>query len=320
MSVVISGKVATLGNYLELTKGYSTDIQDEVRSAILDDTPISPYIKKCKNDSFKLNQIRLAIREYVPSRYISTHLSATNLKWIRKISSKGYSLYVLDNYLSKGGVLSISCDALDLVLSAYYDGVDVASVDFTTVSEDVVGLVCAGLRKGYPMWVITESHTQKSAEFIRVLMKCMSLNLDIHPFLSDGWDVERVQLIASNASRLEYVYAVLMKHINSRFSKEQLEIIIEVAKDYLDFLPLCLKDEDGYPVFNTWQLDAISKVIRFNASQESVDGKEIDIEKFLNPKMSDLDMMCMFNEAKAEIEEEGRRVLSGKLPKGIRSD
>lgn len=313
MSVVIDGKIATLGNYLELTKKYSADIQDEVRSAILDDTPISPYIKRCKDDSFRLNQIRLAIREYVPSRYISTHLSATNTRWVRKIHSKGYSLKVLDRYVTKSGVLSIPCETLDLVLSAYFDGVNVDSVDFNTVRGDLAGLVCAGLKKGYPMWIVTESPTNPSQDYLRLLMKCMNLNLDIHPFLEGNWDEERVQLIASNASKLEYT--VLMKHVNSRFSKEQLEIVIGVAVKYFDFLPLCLKDEDGYPVFNEYQMQVLSEVIEFTGKAEQLGKTGIDIEEFLKPSMSDADMYKLFKKRVSEIEKVEGRVLGGTLPK-----
>lgn len=313
MSVIIDGKVATLSNYLELTKNYSRDIQDEVRSAIMDDTPISPYIKKCKGDNFKLNQIRLAIREYVPSRYISSHLSATNLKWVRRIHESGYSLKVLDKYLSKGGVLSISCDTLDLLLSAYFDGVNIDSVDFNTVSEELSGLVCSGLKRGYPMWIITESSIPMSKEFMHTLMKCMNLSLDVHPFLGEGWDVERVQMILSKATKMEYT--VLMKHINSRFSKNQLEEILKLATQYLDFLPLCLKDDEGMPVFNEYQMGVLAEIIEYTFKAEQSGRVGIDVEEFLKPSMSDVDMRKLFYQKVAELKAEEGRVLSGRLPK-----
>ena len=313
MSVVIDGKIATLSNYLELSKGYSADIQDEIRSAILDDTPISPYLKRCKDDSFRLNQIRLCIREYIPSRYISTHLSATNLKWIRQIHKKGYSLSVLDCYLSKRGVLSISCDALDLLLSAYYDGVDISKVDFNIVPEDLVGIVCAGLKKGYPMWVFSEKFSTLSKEHLRVLIQGMNLNLDIHPFLDDNWDVDSIRLILSNATRIEYT--VLMKHINSRFSKVQLDEVLSIAIRYLDFIPLCLKDEDGYPIFNEFQMGVLGEIIVYNAEAEKLGKSTVDIDSFLSPSLSDLDMRQRFSDIVDSFRKEERRVLGGRLPR-----
>lgn len=315
MSVVINGKIATLGNYLELSKNYSTDIQDEIRSAILDDTPISPYIHKCRDDSFKLNQIRLAIREYVPSRYISVKLSATNLQWIRKIHRRGYSMNVLDKYLTKRGILSISCDSLDVILSAYYDGVNVDSVDFNTVSDGLVGLICAGLSKQYPMWIITESSSNKSKEFIQLLMKGMNLNLDIHPFLEGDWDVDKVQPILSSACKMEYT--VFMKHVNCRFSAEQIDIILGVATKYLDFLPLCLKDEEGYPVFNVHQMSVLADIIEYNYEAEKRGSVSFDIDEFLKPSMSDLDMYAMLDKKLSSVKDSERRVLSGSLPKKV---
>lgn len=313
MSVIINGKVATLSNYLELTKGYSSDIQDEVRSAIMDDTPISKYIKKCKDDNFKLNQIRLAIREYVPSKYISTHLSATNIKWIRRIHGSGYSLHVLDRYLSKGGILSISCDTLDLLLSAYFDGVNIDSVDFNIVSDELSGLVCAGLKRGYPMWIITESSVPMTKDFMYLMMKCMNLNLDIHPFLGGGWDVDKVQMILSKATKMEYT--VFMKHVNSSFSLNQLDEILRVATKYLDFIPMCLKDEDGIPVFNEYQMGVIAEIIEYNNNAELLNKECIDIDFYMKPSMSDVDMRKDFYEKVANLKAEEGRVLSGRLPK-----
>ena len=313
MSVVINGKVANLGNYLSLTKGYSPDIQDEVRSAVLDDTPIGVYVDKCKDDSFKLNQIRLAIREYVPTRYLSTRLSATNIKQIRRVFREGLDLKFLDTYLSSRGILSISCESLDLILSAYLDGVDVDKVNFTQIREDTVDLFCSGLKKGYPMWVLSNADASIPRNKVTLLMKCMNLNLDIHPFLDKSWDLQSINLIAVNASKLEYT--VLMKHVNSRFSYGQLSQVISVATEWLDFLPLCLKDEDGVPIFNEYQMDVLGRIIKFNAKQETLGKGIIDIEEFLNPSMSDMDMQDLFDKRVSEITSEEGRVLSGKLPK-----
>lgn len=313
MSVVINGKVANLGNYLSLTKGYSPDIQDEIRSAVLDDTPIGVYVDKCKDDSFKLNQIRLAIREYVPTRYLSTRLSASNIKQIRRIFREGLDLKFLDAYLSAKGILSISCESLDLILSAYLDGVDVGRVNFTKIREDTVDLFCSGLKKGYPMWVLSNADASIPRNKVTLLMKCMNLNLDIHPFLDKSWDLQSINLIAVNASKLEYT--VLMKHINSRFSYGQLSQVISVAGEWLDFLPLCLKDEDGVPVFNEYQMDVLGRVIKFNAKQETLGKGIVDIEEFLKPSMSDMDMQDLFVKRVGEITSEEGRVLSGKLPK-----
>lgn len=313
MSVTINGKVCTLANYLQLTEGYSPDIQDEVRSAILDDIPIGGYVEKCKGDSFKLNQIRLAIREYVPARYISHRLSASNLRLIRTAHREGISLNPLEKYISPRGILSISCDSLDLILSAYLDGADISQVDFTHVREDTVDLLCSGLRKGYPMWVVTTEDPSISRSKLSLLMKCMNLNLDIHPFLTRNWNLSCINLIAVNANKLEYT--VLMKHVNERFSEEQLTEVISVATEWLDFLPLCLKDEQGTPLFNEYQMSVLGSIIKYNSRQENLGKTTVKIEDFLKPKMSDMKMLEMFDKKKAEISLEESKVLGGKLPK-----
>lgn len=49
----------TLDNYAQYLQNYSIDIKDEVRNALLDGIDLIPYVKMCKNDPFRLQQIRL---------------------------------------------------------------------------------------------------------------------------------------------------------------------------------------------------------------------------------------------------------------------
>ena len=59
MSFRYKSQTVTLENYRTVFKVCSPDILDEIRSAVLDDTSISSFIKPCGNDSYKLGQLRI---------------------------------------------------------------------------------------------------------------------------------------------------------------------------------------------------------------------------------------------------------------------
>lgn len=295
--------VVTLANYLEVFKDFSPDVQDEVRSAILDNTEIARFIDICADDGFLLNQVRLAIREYVPNKYIKPNLGYRNLKVIRSLFHEGFNLSVLDKYIPKHKITQAWEESLYKILCAYKLGADISKVDFSIVPDANVELICTGLIQKYPMWLCVTPNVTLSTEMIRVLMKGMLLELDIHPFIDGTWTPDKVGLILSNASKLEY--SVLLKHINSKFSMEQLQEIISVAKSFLDFLPLCIKDEDGYPLFNEYQMAVLGDVIR----------NDLDVTEFKNLELSDRQMQELFLERLQEKRKAEGRVLGGKLPK-----
>ena len=62
-SIKFKGELLVLDNFRVVLKNYSLDVQDIVRSAILDGLDISEYISQYKNDPYKLDQIRLELKE-----------------------------------------------------------------------------------------------------------------------------------------------------------------------------------------------------------------------------------------------------------------
>ena len=61
--MVVKGKTLILDNFRKILSNYTVDIQDVVRSAILDGVDISKYIDVCKDNPYRLEQIRLSIKE-----------------------------------------------------------------------------------------------------------------------------------------------------------------------------------------------------------------------------------------------------------------
>lgn len=81
----------TFDNYKHHLKEFSLDIQDEVRSAILDNTPIGDFIDSCREDPFRLQQVRLAIKESQPEWLVGLK-TGKSIYLSRKTRARGVNL------------------------------------------------------------------------------------------------------------------------------------------------------------------------------------------------------------------------------------
>ena len=301
MSFKHNGVLVTLGNYLEIFKNYEPDVLDEIRSAVLDDTPISSFIKYCVTDAYKLGQLRMAVREYVPKEYINPRLSGKCLYYIRQLHRIGISLDSLEKYIPKRGKPTIEDSNLELIIQAVYCGADIRKVDFNIVPTENMDVICEGLLKGYPMWLCVDTDSKLSNSMIRQLMKGMQLQVDIHPFLDGTWSEEQVISVLSNANRIDV--NLLLEHINSKFSVSQITEITRTARRRLDFTLLCMKEEDGSPSFNEFQMDVLSRCLDDNVLTQEI----------YNPMLSDMEMEDLYIAEKEKIAKEQRKKLSGTL-------
>lgn len=301
MSFKHRGVLITMNNYLEVFKDYEPDIIDEIRSAVLDDTPISPFIKQCKTDSYKLGQFRMALREYLPKEFLNKKLSGRCIYLLRQCYRDGVDMSPILRYLK--GSLKIENESLEKVIKVVLLGGDISKTDFTLVPKDNVDIICEGLIKKYPMWLCVNTEGYLTESFIRQLMKGMELQVDIHPFLNGKWSEESLVFILSNAKVINI--NELLEYVNYKFTLEQLGIIIDLASDGLDYTLLCLQDEDGSPAFNFYQMDVLSKAIR--------DG--VLCEDMYNPSLNDMDMNDMYESLLEKKMLEHKPVLRGQLKK-----
>ncbi len=303
MSFKHNGVVITLANYLEVFGDLEPDILDEIRSAILDDTPISGFIKYCEDDSYKLGQLRLAVREYLPKEFINPRLSGRCIYLLRQLYRNGYNLSILEKYIPKRGAPTIENENLEVVLRAALHGADIKKVDFNIVPTENINIICEGLVKRYPMWLCVSPDRTLSNSIIRQLMKGMQLQIDIHPFLNGDWSENQIVTILSNATKINV--NELLENINSKFSMEQIMEVIYVARNKLDYALLCLKESDGTPAFNQYQMSVIGKCLE----------DDILTEEIYDPQLSDMEMEDLRIAELDKRKAEGNRKLGGTLRK-----
>lgn len=301
MSFKYKGILITINNYMEVFEKFEPDILDEIRSAVLDDTPIGVYIRSCADDSYKLGQLRMALREYVPKEYLNSRLSGRCIYLIRQCYKKGIDLSPILSYIK--GNLKLENDSIEKILGVVLLGIDIRKVDFTIVPEDNIEIICEGLIKGYPMWLCVSEEGYLTTSFIRQLMKGMKLQIDIHPFLNGKWSEEQLVLILSNARSVNV--NDLLEYVNYNFTVDHLVEIIDIAREGLDYSLLCMKDKDGFPSFNPYQLAVLGKAIR----------DDVICKEMYNPKLNDMDMEDIYEAELRKKQLEHKPVLRGKLHK-----
>lgn len=276
MSFRFDNKTVTLENYKDIFTDCSSDILDEIRLAILDDTPIGEFLSCCGDDAYKLGQFRKAIRELVPVEYLRSYISADVLKSIRLGICRGYDMSDLLRYINDKG-LFIDLKSLSVIADFASIGVDISSVDFTKVPRSQVETFCKGLYMHYPMWLLV-SDSPVSDSRLSLLMRGMELGIDIHPFLNNSWKDDIIVLLFAKAKKCD-INALLSK-ISPMFDKEKVNIILSLALKGLAYDSLCLKDTEGYPLFNSYQMEILSTAIE----------EGILTNAMLNPNISDTEI------------------------------
>lgn len=288
----------TLDNYRQVFSSCTPDVLDEIRSAILDDTPIGQFISVCGDDDYKLGQIRKAIRELVPTEYLNTSFTGKTLSYIRKGIASGYDMSELLKYANKKG-LSLNANIIETLAEFLFIGVNLSQVDFTYVPSHQVPLICEGLFLGYPMWLLVDKDISLETSQIELLMRGMQLGIDIHPFIRGDWKEASLVSLFSYSKKLDINKVLPL--INSRFSTDSLKVLLKYASEGISIERLCLKDNEGYPVFDAYQMDVLGTAIK----------EGLDNDRMFNPCWSAMDINELLEKERAKR----NRVLSVSLNK-----
>ena len=276
MSFQFKGRNITLENYREVFKVCPPDILDEIRSAVLDDTQIASFIEPCGTDSYKLGQLRMSVREFLPVEYISTHITGRTMYIIRQGYSKNRDMSeLLDYYDSKS--VKLKPEIIEDLAEFVYLGVSIEDVDFTKVPEKLIGLVLKGLKQGYPMWLITDNLDGVDESYLKLLMRGMALGVDVHPFIDSKWDTDALILFFSYADKVDLNN--FLSYINNKFGVESLNTLLKLGSQGVSIRQLCIKDNDGYPIYNSYQIYELGEALKLGvATPEMFDAKLYDID------------------------------------------
>ena len=270
--------LVTLENYKQIFKNCTPDVLDEIRSAVLDDTPIASFIDECGTDSYKLGQIRIGLREMMPLGFLNTNLTGRTIYLIRQCLKNNISVDDLFVYVDEDK-LKLPSGTIEKLAEFVYLGADISMIDFTKVKESKIELVLQGLLYHYPMWLIIDEDYPIS--YMKSLMRGMQLEIDITPFLSGKWSEQQMFLLFSYSKRIDIVD--FMSKINEQFDVESLKVLLKLYKENVPITTLCVQDQDGTPIYNSYQIEELGKAIK---------DKTITHEMY-NPLLSDKSMSVL---------------------------
>ena len=164
-----------LDNFRQVLKDFSVDVQDVVRSAILDGVDISQYINVCKNNPLRLDQIRLGLKEGIDKIFFSI-TSGECIYKIRKLDSQ-----LLNIVSSKMCKESLSGESLGKLIDWATAGYDLYDITISIIPKTLYEVFEQGFQKGFDMRIFNNGRNY-TADYIRYCLVMISNGRDVTPF------------------------------------------------------------------------------------------------------------------------------------------
>lgn len=186
------GKLVVLDNFRKIFGNYSVDIQDIVRSAICDGVDISKYVDVCKDNPFRLDQIRLGIKEGLPDAIFSLNGDAIyKVRSLRK--SNGFSEIV--KQLGSG---SLSEEHVNHLLQWVSEGKNIHGIELVTVPKNLLSIYDVGLSYGVDMSEF--NGFTGSAEYLKCLVVMRKNNRPVEKYLKIIWNISVLNVVSRNSN------------------------------------------------------------------------------------------------------------------------
>lgn len=275
-----------LENYSELFSSYSLDIQDEVRSMILDGLDLTEWVEPCKDDPFRLMQIRLASKEGVsPSLF---GLSGRVLYLVRSLIREGYSLSPVLPYIKSG----FSDEQWFMLLDWLKQGWVTEDLNLLRVPAGMWVSLDKGFRQGLPMAIFATGKF-KSATIIASLIKVMSQGYSIEKYLVDEWDTGVIVKLG-NSARSRW-FSTLHELIQPYTTIEFLDNIIELARAGVKFEKYLVVSSSKNPKDSSYLYQSYHLDWLFQASK-----RRLPLERLEDPNLRNSECSEIFHELLSE--------------------
>lgn len=244
------GNELILDNFRSVLSDYSVDVQDVVRSAILDGVDISEYIPVCKNNPLRLDQIRLGIKEGIDEVFFSVK-SGEYLYKIRKLDSR--SLDLVSQKIEKN---SLSGDSLEKLIDWVLKGYNIQGINVSIIPKSLYEVFEQGFQRGFDMSIFNDGRLYNQ-EYLKYCLVILSNGKDITPFVgnnSDLWSMDCIKLLASfsRVNSLEKWHK-LISVISPDVKTDTLKSLISCVKTGIDIKKL---------VDNNWSSACIEYLLK----------------------------------------------------------
>lgn len=291
-----NGTRVTLDNIPTVFKDYSLDIQDEVRSMVLDGFDLLKWVDACKENPYRLNQIRLGYREGVDPRFFGIS-SGVTLYNVRKYLSSGFSGEELIPYIGKGFTEEQWNYLISWAESGYLD----KRLNLLRTPLSLWSYIDRGLKLNLPMWVFTTGKSYSSSK-MKSMITLLSNGKPIQKFLQGTWRDDVLEILAENSGTVWYDSIVdsVYEFVSPRF----LSSVCKLAKKRLideDLFVLGghFEGTDLYYLYSPYHLEAMYWAV----------SKGYDYTRFKDYNLSSSEVDVLIS----ELERDGSRKFKGRL-------
>lgn len=291
----LNSRRVTLDNISEVLTGYSLDIQDEVRSMILDGLDLSEWVSVCRENPYRLNQIRLAVKEGVPKEVLNISSGHILFK-VRKYLKEGFSAEELYPYIGKG----FDESQWDYILSWARGGYLDKRLNLLRTPISMWGYLDKGLKRNLPMWLFTTGKVYSELE-IESMITIMSNGNSISKFLKGAWSSHVLDLLAEISATSWY--GSIVDYVYDFISYDFLVSIRDLARKRVIDLDLFETDKDASGaslyVYQSHHIKAMAEAV----------SKGYDYTRLKNPHLSGTEVDIILS----ELERESNRNFKGRL-------
>lgn len=246
------GKELVLDNFRKELNGYSLDVQDVVRSAILDGKDISMYIEQCKNSAYRLDQIRLGMKEGISSVFFEVR-SGELIYRIRQLIDRGKDLSRLEWQIKKGVVTEENLGTLVSWLEKDYV---ISDLDISIIPKSMLGIFDYGLSKGFNMSMFNNGRVYTS-EYVRLCLTLMENSKDPFQFIEGKlWDISVMKaLVGYSKSADAEKWGNLLKFVSAETPKGKVKQLIRCVNNSMSIKEL------GKPEWSEGAIDIVLKAL-----------------------------------------------------------
>lgn len=262
----------TFDNYLTELSEFSQDVKDEVRSGILDNIPLGRYIYACADNPYRLQQIRLGMKEGLDTDYLKLK-SGDHIRRVRVLLSQDVRLDLLKEYT----YLNLPSAYYDVLLDWIETGAVIPEdLELDKVNEAILPAISYAVLNDLNAVEIA-SQSGNSLEYAQSLLTMSALGMEIGELSGTKYLEEALEALSGIASR-PYSSSVL-RLMDRNSSGDYVDSLIALASSKFDLSEL----KETYSVY---QLDWI-----YQAFTEG-----LDYTKILEPGLSNTELSELYSE------------------------
>lgn len=234
-------KELILDNFRVVLKDCSVDLQDVVRSAILDGVDISEYISSCKNNPYRLDQIRLAIKDGLSEVFLKIDRGDVIYK-VRRLKEKGIKLIQIEEQLKKG---ILSERYMSYLIKWVENGLNTSGLDLALIPSELLDTFEYGLKNGFNMKPFNNGIAYNS-EYVMSCLQIQGNRKGVSAFLNGDYSLEVLRILSSFSKMSDSKWVCLMDNIDGDIDVERLNRLIELVKQGIAIDKLQQKENGEY--------------------------------------------------------------------------